>query len=373
MTSPPGRSIVLADRIAGSVDGLMGALATRGCDLIVADTVAQLRDRLAEPALDAVLLDAHGSSRDEWIAILTAAPSRGLGPLLLTTADHAHRVTAALDGGADALVIDAGADAIAAQVHAQVRRRQRWRLDAGPDRAAAVEALERKEQELAALNYAISHDLRAPLRAIEGFSRIVLEESTPVLATRQLEYLQRVCAAAREMAVLIDDLLQLSRVGRAEIRRSRVDLSEMASRVAGALHDRSPERAVDVVVEDGLVVQADRRLLQTALEQLFDNSWKFTGPTAAPRIELLARHDGPDATFALRDNGVGFDMKQAAKLFKPFQRLHSAKEFTGAGIGLAVVHRIVSRHGGRVWAEAIEGSGATVYFTLPPAPKEDVR
>jgi len=212
----------------------------------------------------------------------------------------------------------------------------------------------------------VSHDLRAPLRAIDGFSRVVLEDFGGSLEPKGRDYLQRVCAASKRMGELIDDLLELSRVGRADLRRTRVDLSEIARNVIADLRKRS-DRQVDVAIEDGIIVDADSRLMRIALENLMGNSWKFTANTAASRIEFGRRQDSDRVTFFVRDNGAGFDMTHAAKMFRPFQRLHSDSEFSGTGIGLATVYRIVDRHGGRVWAEGKVGQGATFSFTIPSA------
>jgi signal transduction histidine kinase len=275
-------------------------------------------------------------------------------PLLVTLpSEDGALVARALDDGADDCApVTGDLDVLKARLRALLRR---------------GDTIERKDKELVSLNYAISHDLRAPLRAIDGFGRILLEECAGTLDVRHVNYLQRIGAAARELGVLIDDLLQLSRVGRAELRKGRLDLSDMARRVAGDLQAASP-RAVDVIVDDDLVVHADRTLMRTALEHLIGNSWKFTGPSPAARIECRAERSGGEAVFVVRDNGVGFDPARAGKLFQPFQRLHAAADFEGAGIGLAVVQKIMDRHGGRVWADGCPGQGASFYFTLPPGP-----
>jgi signal transduction histidine kinase len=280
-----------------------------------------------------------------------------------------------LPAGDDVLVgraLEAGADECAplsgdlgelkARLRALLRR-------TGPsERTEALrEAIDRTDKELASLNYAVSHDLRAPLRAIDGFGRILLEECAGTLEARHENYLQRIVAAARELGVLIDDLLQLSRVGRGELRKGRVDLGELAQRIAADLQAASG-REVDLVIEDDLVVHGDRRLMRLALEHLIGNSWKFTAPSPAPRIECRAERATGHTVIVVRDNGVGFDAARADRLFQPFQRLHGT-EFAGAGIGLAVVHKIVTRHGGRVWAEGHPGQGASFSFTLPAPPE----
>lgn len=226
--------------------------------------------------------------------------------------------------------------------------------------------LEAANKELEAFSYSVSHDLRAPLRSIDGFSQALVEDLEDSLDAKAKGYLQRVRAAARRMGELIDDLLELSRVGRTELRRDRVSLSAIGHAVITERRKTDPHRQVEVDIRDGLVAQADRGLLQIVLENLLGNAWKFTANTSPARIQLGAQpHADGDAVYFVRDNGAGFDMTYMNKLFRPFQRLHSESDFPGTGIGLATVHRIVDRHGGRVWAEGAVGAGATVYFTLP--------
>ena len=221
-------------------------------------------------------------------------------------------------------------------------------------------------QEIEAFARSVSHDLRAPLRAIQGFSQIALEECRDALPENGREYLTRVSTSARKMSGQNDDLLKLSRIGRAPLARTPLDVSTLALSVWRRLKQAEPSRDVALTVVDGLRATADRRLLELAFEQLFDNARKFTAGTEAPKVEV-GRHDvGGEEAFFVRDNGAGFEQAYASRLFAPFQRLHSERDFPGAGIGLAVVHRIVRRHGGRVWAEGGVGSGATISFTLPP-------
>jgi len=225
--------------------------------------------------------------------------------------------------------------------------------------------LEAANKELEAFAYSVSHDLRAPLRAMDGFSLALLEDYTGRLDAEGQDYLRRVRAATRTMAQLIDDLLDLSRVTRAEMRRDAVDLGPLAQSIAAELQTMQPERQVEVIIADGLNTRGDPRLLRVVLENLLSNAWKFTGQQPQARIAFgLAEQNGQTAYF-VRDNGAGFDMAYADKLFGVFQRLHRADEFPGTGVGLATVQRIIHRHGGRVWAEGAVGQGATFYFTLP--------
>lgn len=223
-------------------------------------------------------------------------------------------------------------------------------------------------KELESFRYSVSHDLRAPLRAIDGFSGILEEEHAKALDEEGRHCLQIVRSSAARMGQLIEDLLLLVRVGRGELSRQSINLSEMAREVATALQHKEPERKVSFTVQEGIVADADPRLLRIVIENLLGNAWKFTAKTAEPRVEFGAVEQAEGTVFFVRDNGVGFNMEYAGKLFNPFQRLHSEAEFPGTGIGLAVVRRIVDRHGGRVWVEAAVDRGATVFFTLPPAP-----
>ena len=220
--------------------------------------------------------------------------------------------------------------------------------------------------ELESFAYSISHDLRAPLRSIDGFSRIVLRDCT-TLDEKHRENLLRVRQASQRMGELIDDLLELSRTTRASLRRVKVDLSAMVGFVTHDLQQADPARRVTLVIAPGVSATADPVLLRSALENLLGNAWKFTARREDARIEFGVGEKGGERVFFVRDNGVGFDMAYAGKLFGAFQRLHSPRDFPGTGIGLAAVQRIVHRHGGRIWVEAAVNAGATFYFTLGPA------
>jgi PAS domain S-box-containing protein len=225
--------------------------------------------------------------------------------------------------------------------------------------------LESANRELESFSYSVSHDLRAPLRSIDGFSQALIEDYEDRLDSQAQDFLQRIRGATQRMAELIDALLSLSRVTRAELLREPVDLSAMAQAIATELQRHEPQRQVDFVIADGLEASGDARLLRIMLENLLGNAWKFTAQRSQTRIEFGAQSqpDGSPAFF-VRDNGAGFDMTYANKLFGAFQRLHGMNEFAGTGIGLATVQRIIHRHGGRVWAEGTVGHGATFYFTL---------
>ena len=228
-------------------------------------------------------------------------------------------------------------------------------------RTAELTALNR---ELEAFSYSVSHDLRSPLRSMDGFSQALLEDYSDVLDDTGRDYLQRIRQGAQRMGLLIDDLLSLSRVARADLNRTDVDVTALAESVVRELRQAEPQRNVAVTIAPGMTAFADPGLLRLALQNLIGNAWKFTGKKAEARIEIGARDVDGSPAFYVRDNGAGFDMAYAGKLFTPFQRLHSMNEFAGTGIGLATVQRIVARHGGRVWADAKPDAGATFTFTL---------
>ena len=231
--------------------------------------------------------------------------------------------------------------------------------------AERTSQLSATNKELEAFSYSVSHDLRAPLRGIDGFSQALLEDYGDKLDDKGKTYLERVCKATQKMGFLIDDMLKLSRITQAEMKRGVVDLSAMVREITEAHQKDNPGRIVAVTVPEGIVVQGDPYLLKVALENLVGNAFKFTGKEAHPRIEFgTAIMDGETACF-IRDNGAGFDMAYVGKLFGAFQRLHTTEEFAGTGIGLATVQRIIARHRGQVWAEGEIGKGATFYFTLP--------
>lgn len=224
--------------------------------------------------------------------------------------------------------------------------------------------LEAANKELEAFSYSVSHDLRTPLRGIDGFGQILLEDYSHKLDDQGREYLQRLRAASQRMAQIIDDLLKLARVTRAELNLEEVDLSELAQDVAEKIRAQAPNRNVRFDIASGLKARADIRLLRIVLENLLGNAWKFTIRRNEARIEFGAIEENGNLVYFVRDNGAGFDMAYVNKLFGAFQRLHDVKEFPGTGIGLATVQRVVHKHGGRIWAEAAVNGGATFYFTL---------
>jgi len=233
--------------------------------------------------------------------------------------------------------------------------------------AQRTQALEQANREMQSFSYSISHDLRAPLRAINGFSKIVLAANAGKFDAETVDNLGRIAAGAERMGRLIDDLLSLSQISRKELHRQAVDLSQLAGEVAQALMQTQPERRVEILIAPDMRLDGDPGLIQIVLENLVGNAWKFTARTPGAKIEIgqIAR-DGESICF-VRDNGAGFDMRYVDKLFGAFQRLHSEREFEGSGIGLSIVQRIVIKHGGRIWAEGKPDAGASFYFTLSPA------
>jgi signal transduction histidine kinase len=231
-------------------------------------------------------------------------------------------------------------------------------------REAADRALQDANRELEAFSYSVSHDLRTPLRGIDGFSQALVEDAGPALPPEARRHIERIRNATQRMGHLIDDILALSKVSRVDMKPERVDLSDLAAQVVADLRRQSPSREVTVTIAPDLSATGDPRLLRVALENLLDNAWKFTGRRDHATIEVGQAHDGVVPAFYVRDNGAGFDPAYADKLFGPFQRLHAASEFPGTGVGLATVQRIVRRHGGRVWAEGKPEQGACFYFTL---------
>lgn len=233
------------------------------------------------------------------------------------------------------------------------------------ERKKAEAALKLANRELEAFSYSVAHDLRAPLRGMNGFAQLLLETYRDRLDAEGQDWLQEIFVNARKMGALIDALLSLAQVTRTELNPELVDLSAVARTAAAQLAARDPERKVDVVVQEGLRAAVDPQLARALIENLLGNAWKFTSKVASARIEIGIGESRGTRAFFVRDNGAGFDMAYADKLFSPFQRLHTPTEFPGTGIGLATVQRIVHRHGGQVWAEGSVDQGATFFLVLP--------
>jgi PAS domain S-box-containing protein len=241
---------------------------------------------------------------------------------------------------------------------------ERYRLQA--ELRHRTDDLEIAYRDLETFSYSVSHDLRAPLRAMGGLSRALLDDCGDSLSDAAIGYTKRIQAASERMTQLIDDLLNLARVSRAEIRPQVLDLGAEVADIAAELQRQGPDRHVHFTIQQPALATADPTLIRTVLQNLLDNAWKFTSGRDDAAIEFGMTPDEPSGSrFFVRDNGAGFDTAHAGKLFKPFERLHSAAQFPGTGVGLASVRQIVERHGGRTWAEGAPGVGATFYFTLP--------
>ncbi len=279
---------------------------------------------------------------------------------------EAHRAVVHDPDGTPLLIVGVVRD-ITAQRHAEAEVRQLNTELEGRVRQRTAE-LERANQNLESFTYSVSHDLRAPLRALNGFSDALVEDCGDRLGDTGRGYAGRIQAASERMAVLIDDLLHLSRVSRADLAVQPLDLSALVGAVAAELRSRDPDRRVRFTIQEDVRVAADRNLIRTVVQNLVENAWKFTAPRDTATIEFGASPAEDERVCCfVRDNGAGFDPAYGGKLFQPFQRLHAVSEFPGTGIGLASVRQIVERHGGRVWAEGRVGEGATFYFTLPAA------
>jgi len=227
-----------------------------------------------------------------------------------------------------------------------------------------AQQLETKNQELESFTYSVSHDLRSPLRSIDGFSEMIIEDAWDKLNEQERGYLQRVRSAAQKMGSLIDDLLQLSNVSRAGYKPETVDLSKMVESNFEKLKQMEPERHIQLEIEPDIKVTGDQSLLDIAMCNLVENAWKYSSKRSNAKVRFASQQQNGQLVYYIKDNGVGFDPRYSNKLFGPFQRLHTHDEFPGSGIGLATVHRIIDRHGGKIWANAKEGRGATFYFTI---------
>jgi len=314
----------------------------------------------------------------ELAGFLAAADSRRLDWLVARSASGEARAPAeivSLQGGdRGARMVEITATSIAERlgrpgimiVMQDVTDRESARtiLELNAELERRIAELDAANRELDAFAYSVSHDLRAPLRAIDGFSSSLLAEQGHLLDPGGRHQLERVLAGARRMSALIDDLLDLSRISRAPLHKASVDLTELARGVIAELGRRDPDRQVEVDIAGDLTAMGDARLVTIVLENLLGNAWKFTARRSGGQIVFGREQRGAEMPFFVRDNGAGFDMKYADRLFSPFQRLHGANEFEGTGIGLATVNRIIARHGGRIWAQAAAGAGATFFFTL---------
>jgi DNA-binding response OmpR family regulator len=367
-------------------------LRIEGYEVVLARSGEEGLEMLSVQSVDCILLDLlmPGLGGEETCRRIKQSPAvRDIPLIMLTALEDRGSMIAGLGVGADDFISKSSDfEVLKARIRAQLRRKQfedehrrirdellhselsvakeRAAREIAETRAALTSELERKNKELAAFSYSVSHDLRAPLRSIDGFGHALLEEYGDKLDEQGREYLNRVRSAAHRMNELIDDMLQLSQVSSADLRREPMDLSSIVRAVAEELGRTAPGRQVDFIIQEHAMANADRRLIRLLFENLLGNAWKFTSKVVGARIEFGSEEQPTGPAFYVRDNGAGFNMDFAANLFTPFRRLHSAAEFPGTGIGLATVYRVVDRHEGRVWAEGAVGRGATVFFVLGP-------
>jgi two-component system NtrC family sensor kinase len=385
------KKILAVDDSATYLQELGSVLRGEGYDVALARSGEEALELLAVQSVDCILLDVVMpgiGGRETCLRIKGSIVLRDIPLIMLTGYEDREAMIGGLVAGADDFISKTSDfEVLRARVRAQIRRKQfeaearrirdellqreieateaRAAKDLAEVKAALAGELEEKNRELEAFSYTVSHDLRAPLRAIDGFSLAVLEDYEGTLDERGAGYLRRIRAAAERMGELIDDLLALSKITRTEMRPELVDLTAVASTVVMDLRSREPGRVVGIEIADGLTCVADARLVRVLFENLLGNAWKFTANTTDPRIEIGREPSDDGDGFFVRDNGAGFDMAHAAKLFRPFQRLHTEAEFSGTGIGLATVHRIVDRHGGTLAAVGAPGLGATFRFSFP--------
>jgi two-component system, sensor histidine kinase and response regulator len=384
--SPPDRvNILLVDDQPANLVALEAMLQGLGQNLIKAESGREALKWLLTHEFAVILLDVKMPEMDGFetaTLIRQRDKSRHTPILFLTAADksESHAVRGYAVGAVDYLVKPVVPEFVRSKVavfvelakKSELLRRQTQLLaeseqaarELAETRAELVRDLEHKNRELESFSYAVSHDLRAPLRRIDSFSRAMLESQAEKLDDSGRRYLERVREASQHMSQLIDDVLYLSRVTRADVRDQEVDLSAVANLILSRLQESDPARKLELKVRPGVVVTGDGQLLRIALENLLENAWKFTGRQAEAKIEFGVTQASGEPAYFVRDNGAGFDMTYADRLFGPFQRLHPQGEFPGSGIGLATVQRIIHRHGGRVWAEGLVGQGATFQFTL---------
>jgi signal transduction histidine kinase len=357
-------SVLIVDDIRANLVAMQAQLEKLGCDLVLASSGNEALAWLLKREFAVMLLDVQMPEMDgfEVARLARENPATRDVPIIFVTAMHETEKNALV--GYDAGAVDFLFKPIN---HRILRSKVQVFVDLFIGRqklASEIEAHKATLAELEAFNYSVSHDLRAPLRPLQGFAEALLEEYGGKLDDQAKTYLQRIGASALRMSELIDDLLELSRMARAEVDFRAIDLAAIAQAIVAELRAGDPDRVVTFVCPPEAPAQGDARLLRIVLENLFRNAWKFTKKVTAATIEFGLRTDDGTPVFFVRDNGAGFDPIYAEKLFQPFQRLHSAAEFEGTGIGLAIVQRIIRRHRGRVWGESAVGQGATLLFSL---------
>jgi two-component system, NtrC family, sensor kinase len=385
------KKILAVDDSLTHLEALAERLRDDGYEVVKATSGEAALDLLGVEMFDCILLDLMmpGLSGHETCRRIKGAPViRNIPLIMLTALEDQEAMIEGINAGADDYVAKShDFEVLTARLRAQLRRKHfedenrtvreeilrkeseaRAARELAETKSTLLQQLEEKNSELETLNhelqtfaYSVSHDLRQPLRSVHGFSKVVLDEYGERFDEKGRHYLQRIRSGAERMSELIDGLMILSRVTRKQLVRRSLDLASICRRVFERLQEVDPGRNVELVLQEPMEATADPQLLESALENLIGNAWKFTSRRERARIEIGARERD---TFFVRDNGVGFPMEYANKLFAPFSRLHSDREFEGTGIGLATVQRIVHRHGGRIWAESVPEQGTTFYFTL---------
>ncbi|WP_137940101.1 response regulator [Chitinivorax sp. B] len=352
-------TILVVDDNPTNLSVICDCLEQAGIRTLVAQTGEAALERAALMLPQLILLDVMMPGMDgfETCRRLKQNETTSAIPVIFLTALAAtdEKLNGFRAGGVDYLSKPIQQDELLARIHTHLRL------------SDLTQQLRRANEELEAFSYSVSHDLRAPLRAIDGFSDQLLDEYGQVLDEEGRFYLSRIRHGAQRMSNLIDDLLNLSRVGTATLNMVPVNLSELANNIVAELASANPQRTVSVTISPNLLARGDLRLLQIALQNLLNNAWKYTAKRTDAQVIFSQFEQAGHNGFYIQDNGVGFDMAYASKLFKAFQRLHADSEFEGTGVGLTIVRRIIERHGGEIWVEAAVDQGATFYFTLPDA------
>jgi two-component system, sensor histidine kinase and response regulator len=362
MTTRP--TVLLVDDVEANLIALEAQLGNMGCDLVRAMSGNEALRELLKREFAVMLLDVQMPEMDGYEVATYARenPATRDVPIIFVTAmlETEEKVLRGYGTGA--------VDFLFKPVNPYVlRSKVQVFLDLYSSRRKVADsalARERMMKDLESFNYSVSHDLRAPLRPLDGFSQALLEEYGEHLDDTAKGYLNRIRSAAQRMAQLIDDLLRLSRIRAAELHPEPLDLSALVELITNDLRSVDPQRDVEIAIEPGLINEGDAGLLRIALENLLRNAWKFSSKKPRARIEFGRASQGSERAYYIKDDGVGFDTSYASRICQPFQRFHTTTEFEGTGIGLAIVERIIRHHGGRIWVESEPGSGATFYFTL---------
>jgi two-component system, NtrC family, sensor kinase len=386
------KKILLIDAEADDARTILTAVRGEGFDIIQATSRQQALHLLATQAVDCIMVgsDVPDAGTRETCRHIKADPRLRHVPLIIAGGGDHDNMIASLAAGADDYVGDfTDRDVVRARIRSHIRRKQyedqtrliqsefakgelqaaqvRAATELAETRATLVTQLERKNEELEAFSYSVSHDLRNPLHLLINYAELLLEDAGGIVHPDACEMIERILSTARHMSGLVEDLLELSKVSNTTLRRAEVNLSALAADIVGTLRDGEPTRSISVVVAPGLLADADASLVRILLDNLLGNAWKYTSRIDAAVVEFGSRASVEGTVYFVRDNGAGFDAERADQLFRPFQRLHTPAQFPGTGIGLAIAQRIVDRHGGRIWAESRDHRGATFSFTLPDA------